>query len=76
MKQSGNRVPGHTLRHEGAPFNDAGYLLWLDGTTGGTGRAKCSCGELSPVYRSAAARKQWHRTHKTEQQTTTRKGTT
>jgi len=58
-----NRVSGHTLRCEGAAFDEKGRRIsWR--TTGGEGRAKCSCGELSHVMFSANRRKQWHRDHK------------
>lgn len=66
-----NRVPGHTLRAEGAPHvvDETGevvrvYRAW--GSVGGFGRGLCSCGELSPLLDSAHKRKQWHREHKAE----------
>lgn len=61
-----NRLSGHTLRYEGAPFSADGTLIY-DGMhvgTSGEGRAKCSCGALSPVLSSGAQRKAWHRQHK------------
>ena len=57
------RVPGHTLVGAGAPFDAQGRYLHWEGTRG-TGHGKCSCGELSEVLPTAAARKQWHRDHK------------
>lgn len=56
-------VSGHTLRYEGAPFDDEGRRATAF-STGGRGRAKCSCGELSPVLDSGYQRKRWHREHK------------
>lgn len=58
-------VPGHTLAFEGAPHTDEGHR---DGRWGaaGSGRAKCSCGDLSDVLSTTRARKQWHRDHKTD----------
>ena len=62
-----SRVPGHELIREGAPFEANGRssypARWGSGT-GGTGRGKCSCGALSEVLDSGAARKNWHRRHK------------
>lgn len=60
-------VPGHTLAHEGAAHDENGEVLV--GHTGyvfrgGSGRAKCSCGELSPPMTSTAQRRGWHRGHK------------
>ena len=60
------RVPGHTLRLEGAPYDEDGRLLtngW-NASPRGAGCGKCSCGALSDVLPSANARKQWHRDHK------------
>ena len=60
-----NRMKGHALIGEGAPHDDNGNRfprLW--GGTNGDGRAKCSCGELSPVLGSGIQRKRWHRDHK------------
>lgn len=59
-------VPGHTLAYEGAAHDDKGQVESRNGYVfrGGSGRAKCSCGELSPVMTSAAQRRQWHRSHK------------
>lgn len=62
-------VPGHTLRFEGAPHNDQGEVdVGRTGYIhrGGSGRAKCSCGALSPAFNSAAQRREWHRGHKQE----------
>ena len=62
-----SRLPGHELVSEGAPFEADGRssypTRWMGGT-GGTGRGKCSCGELSDVLYSGAKRKSWHRGHK------------
>lgn len=61
-------VPGHTLAYEGAAHDDKGHVESRGGYVfrGGSGRAKCSCGELSPVMTSAAQRRQWHRDHKND----------
>lgn len=59
--QTSERVSGHTLRYEGAPIEKGG--AW---TTGGSGRAGCSCGAKSPVLDSGGKRKRWHREHKAE----------
>lgn len=63
------RVKGHALEHEGAPFKEnsdgeptrAGSSIML---TRGTGFALCSCGARSEVLDSAPKRKAWHRKHK------------
>lgn len=64
------RVSGHALMNEGAAFRDEGerenfgrYVLG----TGGAGRAKCSCGELSDPLPTSTARRAWHREHKAAQ---------
>lgn len=56
-------VPGHTLAYEGAAHDENGQVESRGGYVfrGGSGRAKCSCGELSPPMTSAAQRRQWHR---------------
>lgn len=62
-------VSGHTLRSEGAPFDENGNHIYPNGPRGGvsgTGRAKCSCGEVSEPLPSAYKRKAWHRGHKVE----------
>jgi hypothetical protein len=60
------RVTGHTLRFEGAAYDDHGRRI-TGGTTAGTGRGRCSCGTLSEVLDSANQRRAWHRQHKAEQ---------
>jgi hypothetical protein len=59
-------VERHTLKYEGAPFDDAGNRIVLGrwARVGGVGRAKCSCGELSQDFSSSTLRKAWHRRHK------------
>ena len=58
-------VKGHSLVGEGAAFTPAGErVLW--NSTSGVGHAFCSCGERSEALLSAAARKRWHRQHKTD----------
>lgn len=56
----------HGLCNEGSPHDDNGQriLVGLVATTGGLGRAKCTCGALSEVLASAARRRVWHRQHK------------
>lgn len=61
-----------TLTHElvrlGAPHDDDGRLI-ADrcaggrASTSGTGRARCTCGELSPVLPNGAHRRGWHAEH-------------
>lgn len=60
------RVPGHTLRLEGAPHDETGRRIscgWHGGVSG-EGRALCSCGEMSDVLSSATRRQLWHKDHK------------
>lgn len=60
-----NRLAGHTLRSEGAPFVRLG--AGPRGTyrpNGRIGRGLCSCGVMSDVLDSNAKRKKWHRDHK------------
>lgn len=69
---SGERVPGHTLRFEGAPHvvTETGQVerVWNSwGGIGGYGRGLCSCGEMSDLLDSAHQRKAWHRKHKADQ---------
>lgn len=56
----------HSLRANGAPFNEDG--TWVNPnnqkTTSGSGRALCSCGETSMVLSSGNARRDWHKGHK------------
>ena len=66
----GERVRGHSLVNEGAPFafNESGGINRV-GTgvgIGGYGRGLCSCGAHSELLDSAYQRKQWHRAHKEE----------
>jgi hypothetical protein len=60
------RVPGHELRHDGAPHDDDGHVIPPGTRTGGLGRARCTCGALSQVTVSATRRRQWHREHKAQ----------
>lgn len=60
-KAASARVPGHALRAGGRPFATGGRLMWLEGHAG---RALCECGVLSPMLGSNAARRAWHREHK------------
>lgn len=67
QQANSGRVPGHTLRYEGAPFGDDGLVITHGRAVlgiGGTGRAKCSCGEFSEVLLSSTRRRKWHREHK------------
>jgi hypothetical protein len=56
------RVPGHILPNRGIRAD------WRPGEAPalrhGTGVARCSCGETSPVLPSTKARTRWHRDHK------------
>ena len=60
------RLAGHDLLDEGAAYVKDGRhsRRARNYGTGGEGRAKCLCGELSPVLPSGTTRKQWHREHK------------
>lgn len=57
-------VAGHTLRYEGAPHavNEQGQIVRPG--PGRYGRGLCSCGRLSDLLTSSAARKRWHAEHK------------
>lgn len=59
-------VQRHTLKFEGAPFDDRGNRIVLGrwAGVGGVGRAMCSCGELSQDFSSSSQRQGWHRRHK------------
>jgi hypothetical protein len=63
MPKANARVAGHTLRAEGAPFDEAGAgpMYHYEGKVG---RAKCSCGALSEMLPTNAARRRWHADHK------------
>ena len=65
MSKLSGHLSGHELYSEGAPFDALGrpVNVWQGGT-GGIGRGKCSCGEMSDVLNSGNKRKQWHREHK------------
>lgn len=63
-------LQSHGLRFEGAPHDEAGNRItrgFGPPGIGGSGRAKCGCGTLSPVLPSAYQRKQWHRAHKADE---------
>lgn len=53
----------HTLKSDGAPFNEKGNRINPVGTAG-DGRAMCACGALSDPLPTRAARKTWHAEHK------------
>lgn len=59
-----SRMPGHELIREGAPFEADGRDSYPARWGSGTGCGRCSCGALSEVLTSGAARKNWHRGHK------------
>ena len=66
-----NRLAGHTLASEGAPYllNEQGEMQrqWKRyGGVSGEGRGLCSCGATSEILPSAYRRKKWHRAHKAE----------
>ena len=54
-------VKGHGLRHEGASHDEEGNYLWPQWKAG---YGFCSCGVRSALLESTAARKRWHRAHK------------
>ncbi|MFS0832016.1 hypothetical protein ABC337_15300 [Arthrobacter sp. 1P04PC] len=67
MSKTSTRLAGHELHYEGAPHDKQGRPInsvW--GGTAGVGRAKCTCGKLSPELTSGTKRKAWHRDHKDE----------
>jgi hypothetical protein len=56
------RVKGHELCREGAAhFSGEHEYTTREGTWG---RGCCSCGQMSEMLPSTAARKRWHREHK------------
>lgn len=57
-----DRVVGHELMGEGAPYD--GVTRLNNGGIGGYGRARCTCGLLSGPMLTAGDRKAWHRVHK------------
>lgn len=54
----------HTIKADGAPFHEDGSPVNDDKSTAGEGVAVCSCGAVSGLYVTRAARKAWHRAHK------------
>jgi len=61
----GRPIPGHGLLNEGAAFKwRGGMCSRVCMGVSGTGVGRCSCGAVSPILRSGAARKAWHRRHK------------
>ena len=58
------RVKGHGLARRDERFIEIGNTIMRLQACAPAGRAKCECGELSPVLWSAAERKAWHREHK------------
>jgi len=63
-RQPIDRLVGHALFNEGAPFDNNGRRIWPGNDPYPQGRGQCECGEKSAVEVSAAARKRWHREHK------------
>lgn len=61
-----NRIEGHALIFEGAPFDDSKRRVGRYGASSvaGEGRGLCECGVLSDILPSAYRRKMWHRNHK------------
>ena len=53
-------VKGHGLRHEGAAHDESGSYMG----GGSVGYGFCACGVRSTLLESTAARKRWHRAHK------------
>lgn len=56
----------HTIKADGAPFDENGQPLNEGKSTAGEGRALCSCGEVSLSYPTRKNRKDWHVEHKIE----------
>lgn len=56
----------HALKFNAAPYNDQGELIHPEDThiTRGPGRAKCTCGALSPELENGAERRRWFKEHK------------
>jgi hypothetical protein len=55
----------HNLKHNGAPYTQAGELVHADpSVTAGAGAALCTCGTLSEELPNGAARRRWHKEHK------------
>jgi len=55
----------HSLKHNGAAYNDAAALINPDTkVTAGEGRALCTCGLLSEQLSSGSARRAWHKQHR------------
>jgi hypothetical protein len=59
LPETSQLIRGHELWREGQILNG---WHW---STSGEGQGRCSCGERSPSYKTGAARKRWHRRHKT-----------
>ena len=61
-----NRLAGHELRREGAPFakTPGGGRGRYEVRSTNIGQALCSCGVMSDVLDSNTKRKKWHRDHK------------
>ena len=62
-------VKGHGLCHEGAAHDENGsylgrYMNRIGGGVSVNGYGFCSCGVRSALLESTAARKRWHRAHK------------
>ena len=62
----GTRVPGHTLRFEGAPYVQGPDGTWSPAVRTWQGVGMCSCGDHSEVLDSNERRKRWHRGHKSD----------
>lgn len=62
----------HALRYNGAPYTPDGQLAHEDSSvTGGTGRALCACGAMSPDLPSGSQRRAWFKDHKANPDTWT-----
>lgn len=64
----------HVLKYNAAPYTAQGELVHPADTniTRGPGRAKCSCGALSPELANGAQRRAWFKDHKANPQSWTR----
>jgi hypothetical protein len=61
------RVPGHALDPQALARDEDGnpIPMWKQPIRGrAAGRARCSCGEMSPVLDNGPARREWHQEHK------------
>src|SRR5690242_9972593 len=55
-------TPGHALRNDGGPYRrqNGKWVIWSKDRVG---NGLCYCGQASPVVKTRAARKAWHKDH-------------